>query len=58
MPPALMKDMNTSGACRRFREVSVVDDKSKGLVLEVTLEPGASQDDARRVLGRFPFTLA
>jgi len=42
-------------AALAFRELKVVEDKSKGLTLSLVLEPGASADDARRVLGAFPF---
>ncbi|EIT70587.1 MULTISPECIES: acyl-CoA synthetase [Hydrocarboniphaga] len=42
-------------AALAYRELELVEDKSKGLTLRLVLEPGASPDDARRVLGAFPF---
>lgn len=42
-------------AALAYRELKLVEDKSKGLTLSLVLEPGASADDARRVLGAFPF---
>ena len=38
-----------------FRELKVVEDKSKGLTLILALEPSASAEDAQRVLGAYPF---
>ncbi|WP_018440922.1 acyl-CoA synthetase [Trinickia symbiotica] len=38
-----------------FRELVVVDDKSKGIVINLHLESGATEAGARQVLGRFTF---
>ncbi|WP_428309185.1 acyl-CoA synthetase [Hydrocarboniphaga sp.] len=39
-----------------FRDVSVADDKSKGLVVSVRLQAGIAEEAAHVVLGRFPFS--
>jgi fatty-acyl-CoA synthase len=41
-----------------FRTVEVAEDKSKGMVVSVVLEPAASAGVARQVLGRFPFAFS
>jgi fatty-acyl-CoA synthase len=41
-----------------LRELDVVDDKSKGVVVKVKLESDAFIVAARRVLGRFPFSFS
>lgn len=38
-----------------YREVRVAEDKSKGMIVEVHLESGASFDAAHQVLGKFAF---
>lgn len=40
-----------------FRTLTVTEDKARGLVVDVQLQTGASQDEARKVLGRFPFPI-